>query len=433
MSILNQARDALNNKPELCNNCLGRLFAKVGQGIDNDVRGLALRVALDKGMNQPETENDETFITKLIDSDEFKEIKDTDTKPDQTCTLCNNLINELNHFVDIVVNKLENYEYNHFLIGTKVDVDISESEEKLWSDLGLTQMEPIKTELKREIGKRVQDRSGKPPNFDNPDMIAVVDTRYDNVELQIASLYLYGRYRKFARGIPQTKWPCKVCWGKGCPRCKNTGKMYPTSVEEIIVKEILDTVREHHHKFHGMGREDIDARMLGNGRPFVIEILSPRKRKFNLKDLQTRINQHGTGIVEVEGLRYSTKDEVVAIKSACHNKTYQVRVEFGKKIPKEKLKKVVSIFTNKQIQQRTPTRVAHRRADKVRDKEVVNIDIEEFGAEEKWAVLNITGENGIYIKELIHGDQDRTQPNLSGLLETDCAVKDLDVIQIHDE
>jgi tRNA pseudouridine synthase 10 len=383
-------------------------------------------------MVQPENDDDAIFISNIINMDEFSNYGESKEKSEVKCNLCSNIFNELDHFVELVLKRLQRFEYNHFLIGTKVDVDIRELEEQLWSEFELTKMEPIKTELNREIGKRVQEQTGIPPNFDNPDIIAIVDTRYDSIELQISSLYLYGRYRKFARGIPQTKWPCKVCWGKGCPRCKNTGKMYPTSVEEIIVKEILDTAREYQHKFHGMGREDIDARMLGNGRPFVIEIISPHKREFDLKDLETRINQHGQGIVEIEDLRYSSKEEVVAIKSACHNKTYKVRVEFGAKVPKEKLKKVVSIFTHKQIHQRTPTRVAHRRADKVRDKEVISINIEEIGANENWAILNITGENGIYIKELIHGDQNRTQPNLSELLETECLVKDLDVIQIHD-
>jgi len=303
MSILNQACDVLKSTPDLCDHCLGRMFAKVGQEIDNDERGRALRLALEKGMDQPENENDEVFITNLTNSDEVQKLKGAENGPDQTCSLCNNIFTELDHFVDIVVNKLDNYEYNHFLIGVRIDVEISESEEKLWSDQDLTKMEPIKTELKREIGKRVQDRTGIPPNFDNPDIVAVVDTRYDNVELQVSSLYLYGRYRKFARGIPQTKWPCKVCWGKGCPRCKNSGKMYPTSVEEIIVKEILDTAREHHHKFHGMGREDIDARMLGNGRPFIMEITAPKRRMLDLMTLQQRVNDVTAGKIEIEGIR----------------------------------------------------------------------------------------------------------------------------------
>jgi tRNA pseudouridine synthase 10 len=208
--------------------------------------------------------------------------------------------------------------------------------------------------------------------------------------------------------------------------------MYETSVEEIIVKKILEITQEREHKFHGMGREDIDARMLGNGRPFVIEIVSPLKRKLDPETLQAKINEYGKGSVEVEGLRYSSKEEVIAIKKACHNKTYKVRVVFETHVPMQKLKKVVSIFTHKQIVQRTPTRVAHRRADKYRNREVINIDIEQFEAEENWAVLNITGENGIYIKELIHGDHERTQPNLAELLDTPCKVKDLDVVQIHD-
>jgi len=33
---------------------------------------------------------------------------------------------------------------------------------------------------------------------------------------------------------------------------------------------------------HGMGREDVDARMLGRGRPFIIEIKEPRRRHFDL-------------------------------------------------------------------------------------------------------------------------------------------------------
>jgi tRNA pseudouridine synthase 10 len=48
-------------------------------------------------------------------------------------------------------------------------------------------------------------------------------------------------------------------------------------------------------------------------------------------------------------------------------------------------------------------------------------------------ILEITGESGLYIKELIHGDDSRTQPNLSNELGIGCSVLELDVIKIHDE
>ncbi|MCK5561261.1 MAG: tRNA pseudouridine(54/55) synthase Pus10 [Thermoplasmata archaeon] len=433
MGILETAKKALKDR-ELCDHCLGRLFGKLGHGMDNRIRGQAIKFANTNGLSQEPGEEGGAFLNRLVASPEFQELlKQPEAGTEGKCWVCNNLFTELDHFVELAITKLNGYEFATFLIGTKVDVELRESEEQLWSELQLTDMEPLKTELNREIGKRVTARLTKPPNFDNPEIVAIIDTRYDTVDLQIASLYIYGRYRKYIRSIPQTKWPCKVCWGKGCKRCNNTGKMYETSVEEIIVKKILEITCEHAHKFHGMGREDIDARMLGNGRPFVIEIVSPLKRGLDLETLQSKINEYGKGSVEVEGLRFSTRQEVIAIKEACHNKTYKLRVEFQTPVPKQKLKKVVSIFTHKQIVQRTPIRVAHRRADKYRNKEVVNIDIEQLGAEENWAVLNITGENGIYIKELIHGDNNRTQPNLAELLGTPCVVKDLDVIHIHDD
>ena len=39
------------------------------------------------------------------------------------------------------------------------------------------------------------------------------------------------------------------------------------------------------HFFHGMGREDIDALCLGEGRPFVLELSEPRIRDIDLDEL----------------------------------------------------------------------------------------------------------------------------------------------------
>jgi len=53
--------------------------------------------------------------------------------------------------------------------------------------------------------------------------------------------------------------------------------MYETSVQEEIAKPILPYFRPKDYKFHSGGREDIDVRMLGDGRPFVLELISPRR------------------------------------------------------------------------------------------------------------------------------------------------------------
>lgn len=384
----------------LCDHCLGRLFAKVDHGMTNQKRGEALREAISSSL--PEK-----------------------------CYLCENLFDELDTFSELVIKKLQLFEYETFLMGSKIDAEIVDKEERLWGEVGSEVYEPIKAEINREVGKLVEKKTGKEVNFDRPDITAVIDTRFDSVELQIASLFLYGRYKKLVRGIPQTRWPCRTCWGKGCAKCGGTGKMYQTSVEEIVAKEVMEASEGHEHSFHGMGREDIDARMLGNGRPFVLEIKNPVKRSIDLNEMEKLINKHGEGRVEVTDLRKSSKKEVVAIKDAVYPKTYEVHVEFEQPVKNEKLKEVVCAFKGSTIEQKTPKRVLHRRADLVRSKRVIDIDFEFHN--EKGAIFRITGESGIYVKELIHGDYGRTKPSIAEYLNMKCDIKTLDVTHIHDE
>lgn len=53
-------------------------------------------------------------------------------------------------------------------------------------------------------------------------------------------------------------------------------------MEEIIAAPFKDRFKFKEIKFHSGGREDIDVRMLGNGRPFLIELVSPQIIRENL-------------------------------------------------------------------------------------------------------------------------------------------------------
>ncbi len=412
MEILELADKAFEKG--LCDHCLGRLFAKRGHGLSNEERGLSLRSALMSAKKQKESQ----FQQKKIATPE-------------KCWLCENLFTELEKFANLVVEKIKEYDYQTFLIGSRSDPEITEREEMLWGEISSEFCEPIKGEINREVGKLVGAKLGKKVDFDHPDIVAVIDTNYDTVELQISSLYIYGRYRKLKRGIPQTKWPCKTCRGKGCEKCAQTGKMYETSVEEIIAEKVISNTKGETHEFHGMGREDIDAVMSGNGRPFILEIKRPVKREIDLRELETQINRVAKGKVEVEGLRFSSKGEVVAIKSASPPKTYEVEVEFEEPIRQSELEGVCTALRGVTIQQKTPKRVSHRRAKKVRERKIFEIEV--IPLENKKAIFKITSESGTYIKELIHGDEGRTRPNISEMLKTECKILSLDVIYIHDQ
>jgi tRNA pseudouridine synthase 10 len=356
-----------------------------------------------------------------------KKMEDT-----EYCIICQGLFDDLDHYANIVCESIKEYEFKDFLIGCKIDKDIKSKEEEIWSEYGLKYPELIKTEFNRELGKLIGERLKIMVNFDLPEMTIIVDTRYDTIKLQVASLFIYGRYRKLVRDIPQTRWPCKQCWGKGCKKCNGTGKIYETSVEEEIAALIMKATGGKSHFFHGMGREDIGVRMLGSGRPFILEISEPKKRDIDLNKLRTEINEYTKDKVEISGLKITTHRAVRQLKAAKPDKTYQLKVKFDKKVNSEQLRKVIHQFGGVTIKQRTPIRVSHRRADLVRDRNVRSMELlnlEDNGLE---AEIKILGESGLYIKELIHGDSGRTIPSLANQLDTECTVLELDVLNIHD-
>lgn len=401
-TILKQAEPLLDQY-RLCDACLGRLFRKELKEGNNTQKGQHIRKHL-------------RHISKV--------------SPDE-CWLCEGLIAQIPHFAQLITQTLKEYEYDTFLVGSKIDQDIQDREQQLWKLLTMDDAEPIKMEMNREIGKILEPSLQKTVDIPNPDIMAVIDTRYDIVSLQISSLFIYGRYRKLQRGIPQTRWPCSVCFGKGCKKCAYTGRLYETTVEELIAKKALELTHGTDESFHGSGREDIDALMLGSGRPFVLEIKNPQKRNIDLHELENQTNQATKNKVEITNLRFSNREEVARLKAAEFRKTYRVTLEAAQPLNKEKLIKVAQALQGKLIKQLTPTRVAHRRANKIRERIIYNCVIE--SVEGTLARLTLETESGTYVKEFISGDGEKTQPNFSELIGIPCVVKELDVIDVKGE
>lgn len=401
-TIVKQAKQILDQY-HLCDSCLGRLLRTISTDSTNKQKGKLIR-------------------NKLQQKQEILE---------KDCWLCEGLTAEIDHFVELITHTMNEYEFDTFLIGSKIDEDIQERETKIQELISCEEAEPIKMEINREIGKSIEEKLGKTVNFESPDIMVIMDTAFDVVTLQIRSLYLYGRYKKFKRGIPQTKWPCKICRGTGCRSCNYSGKMYKTSVEELVSNQALELTKGSDESFHGCGREDIDALMLGNGRPFILEIKNPKKRTINLNTLQSDINSSTKNKIEISELRFSDKKEIERIKKATFQKTYRIVMESTNPIKKEKLKEVAQLLPGVTIKQLTPTRVAHRRANKVRERYIYNCKIE--SVEGSIARLILEAQSGTYIKELVSGDSGRTTPNISDMIGIPCKVKELDVIHIKGE
>jgi tRNA pseudouridine synthase 10 len=389
---------------DCCDHCLGRFFGKRSHGLSNDERGRGLKIARALFENLPYT------------------------KFSGTCWVCSNFFDTIPAWADRVVQAVKGIEYSTFLIGCRVPPLIAENEEMVWSDLSLTEPEPFKSEVNREVGKAVSVLTGKNVDFKKPDIVAILDPASGQVEVQINSVFFYGRYQKFERGIPQTHWDCRACRGAGCEKCNFTGAQYLDSVEELIARPVIIAFEAHNAVLHGAGREDIDARMIGSGRPFILEVVEPKKRSLDLAWLEQEINRAAEGRVSVTIKRWSERAEVETLKSNKAHKKYRILVGVDGALSADEFANALKTLQGATIHQRTPERVAHRRADKIRERIV--LDIEYAGEQDGKFVVEILGEAGLYIKELVSGDGGRTRPSLAEILDRPAHVFSLDVVQV---
>lgn len=397
----------------ICTRCIGRQFAKLGK-MDNFERGILV-----KKYNGKLKEED---FSKIPDRAEFND-------KNKKCDYCRNIFDKTDYYANIIAETLAEYDYSTFLIGSKLSPEILRKEVELWEKIGIEHTETIKAEFNRTIGKKVTEKVKKSPDFVRPDILIIVNDIFNAVELKINSLFIYGKYNKYKRGIPQTKWSCRECRGRGCKRCDFKGKMHDKSVEELIGEVLLEYTKGTATKFHSSGREDIDARCSAK-REFVIEILEPVKRKINLKKIEKEINEKNKGIIEVFDLKFTDREMVEFLKMKKPDKTYRVLVEFENNIREEDLEKL-KFLRNKSIEQETPQRVEHRRAKKIRKRKVRKIEWKKIN--EREAEIFIRTEAGLYIKELVTGDNGKTRPSISEILKNKAFCKELDVMEIHNK
>jgi tRNA pseudouridine synthase 10 len=390
-------------KDPLCPECMGRFFGRLGHGLSNEDRLLSVAETLGQA---PPTNG-----------------------PSSACVICHGSFARIPQWVERSLSEASAYEWNSFLCGSRWDPADLATEEALWASVGTSWGESLRTAFNRELGKAISKATGKEGLQKRTDILFLADIPVGTVEMTVFSIYIKGRYRKYDRMIPQTRWPCRACRGRGCNKCGGTGKTYPTSVEELVAGPLNEMAGGTGHKFHGMGREDIDARMLGRGRPFIAEVLSPKRRTIDLKAAQSEINGSAKDRVEVDGLAFSVADEVQQIKDARHDKSYRVVVAGD--VSEQKIKEVMPLLAGCELSQRTPTRVAHRRGDLVRHRKVKEVRL--VGMEGNTFTIEVRAQAGTYVKEFVDGDGGRTSPSLSGTLAQPLHVVSLDVLEIHDD
>uniref|UniRef100_A0A8C3SSR2 tRNA pseudouridine synthase Pus10 n=1 Tax=Chelydra serpentina TaxID=8475 RepID=A0A8C3SSR2_CHESE len=230
------------------------------------------------------------------------------------------------------------------------------------------------------------------------------------------AIFVAGRYNKYSRNLPQTPW---IIDGE---------RKMESSVEELISEHLMTAFKADSFNFSSSGREDVDVRTLGSGRPFAIELVNPHRIHFTameMKELQQKIN-NSSDKIKVRDLQLVTREAIGHMKEGEEEKTktYSALIWTDKAIQKEDIA-LLDDMKELKIDQKTPLRVLHRRPLAVRSRVIHTMKSEYI--DDHHFRLHLKTQAGTYIKEFVHGDFGRTKPNIGLLLKRTADILELDV------
>ncbi|KAA8492245.1 putative tRNA pseudouridine synthase Pus10 [Porphyridium purpureum] len=298
------------------------------------------------------------------------------------------------------------------------------------------------------------------------DALDAIGNVHDEMEswvwFESESVFLTGRYNKYSRRVSQTPWFTDDTEGgdlllqdsdaKGDPTDQTATELTKkrrlsasgeakllheeqatpaasSSVESFIVPILKGMYGAEQGVFSASGREDRDVRMLGDGRPFCVELKGCRNldETFDLQLLMEQINMQARGVVVVSQLARVSAATVKQTRHAEHEKMYRC-VVYLSNTPSAQQLSALHDAKPLILSQRTPVRVMHRRAVMTRQRSIMSMSARLVSP--RCLILDLRAQSGTYIKEFIDGDFGRTRPNLGELLQCQASILQLDVLNV---
>jgi len=376
--IIHQSKSILK-ECDLCDNCLGRFFINSTHLSSGKRLGNKIRNSINSRV-----------VTK--------------------CYICKNLLSNADLYVKMKQKASMGYEFSTFTVGAILKQSIIERDDKLRSKFNLHGVDGIKTSVTRELGKKFVSKTKKRIDHLLADITFTINFKTERCNVKTKPIFLYGKYIKDKRGLPQKEESCQDCKGKGCIFCNNHGIVSFDSVEGKISKFLYEKFETEQVKFTWIGGEDKTSLVMGNGRPFFAKLLSPKKRNVRLA------KKYNLDEIMIHVLR---KIDHIPNGSIHFKSKINMRVSTKNNISSKKLKKLKQLVTvpieitdsnNKQHK-----RIIHKLKYKKNSLQSFTIEIEADG--------------GIPIKRFVDGFN--IIPNISSILGIQCSCKKFDINQIY--
>lgn len=237
--------------------------------------------------------------------------------------------------------------------------------------------------------------------------------------------YLGGRYLKWKRGVPQSPW------------FADGGVVGEGSVQTSLETFALKAFKSRGCRLNSAGREDMDVRMLGGGRPFILEVHDPRRPAAFADEserlaMESFLADDNDGAVTATNIHPVPREAYITMHegSAEKRKTYTAVCWASRALTDADLRTLTKVASGLTVKQKTPTRVLHRRTSATRPRVIHDAKASAVKGSPRFFLLELTTQAGTYIKEFVHGDFGRTSPSVGEILGCEADILQLDVTDI---
>lgn len=345
---------------------------------------------------------------------------------DSDCAICRGHLSRVPKLAKEALAQSKGFEWGAFSVSSSFPRQFLATEAKIAEWLPPGAYSSLKNSANALLISEMAKLTGKENSQRGADASFEFDFIKNTARAKPNPVYIHGHYLKLSRGHCQSRWHCSDCGGRGCESCGGSGRNYP-SVEDELGAVFCKAFEAEGCSLHASGREDVDVLCIGTGRPFVLELISPKKRSADIAALERDFskNQH----VRAIGLRMVKKAFIDAVCGSQFEKKYVATVSADRALTAKDALAAQSL-SGQAIKQQTPKRVLSRRADMVRFRKIFSLKAS--AAPGGRLSLEILAESGTYIKELINSDGGRTCPSVSELLACSAKCDQLDVVEIRD-
>lgn len=334
-----------------------------------------------------------------------KKIRKKSTK----CYICKNMFSNIQEHINKMLEISLGYQFLTFHTGAILRPSYVDRDDSIRSKFQLKGIDSIKTELTRQINKRFEKKTKKKIDYQNPDITFTINFKNDSYEIRSKPIYLFGRYTKNIRDFPQKQKSCKNCNGKGCVTCDQHGILNFDSVEGKISEYVFQKFGAKQAKITWIGGEDKQSLVLGNGRPFFVKLVNPKKRKIIPAK---KINLEQISIFNFKIIEQIPKEPIQFKSKIC------IQIVTDDKVSSSILKNLKLIKNSSIIVHEKPGRDSKKTAYKLSYKKTSSNSFR----------LDLTVDGGLPIKRFVEGNS--VSPNVSQILDLQCKCKEFDFYDI---